>query len=291
LVAETRTYFLGGIREQKNKLNADLTASSTDTSVALSFSLGPISTGAVITIGLERMFVWSTSNTSATVERGWDGTTIAAHTSGAIVSINSRCDDFAIFRAMNNELAALSAPENGLYRTTSVDITFSGSTYGYDLDGITSIIGPPLAVLARSTTGGVWDPIKPGAYLYHPSADASDFPSGRSIMFYEGYTAGQPIRVLYRAPFTALATLTDNVQTQTGLPATANDILPLGAALQLAHARPMKRADIDAQGSTRRAEEATTQDTLIASAQLRDRRNARINEEASRLAAEFVSMA
>lgn len=282
LVAETRQHFLGGIRERKNKLNGEITAAAT--TVSFTYTASGVDEGSILTCGLERMYVWQASGTSAVVERGWDGTTAASHASGAIVAVDSRCDDFAIFRALNNELASLSSPENGLYQVTSVDVTSTSGTYGYDLAGVTNIIGSPLAVLSRSNSGGVWDPIKPGDYLYNPSADTDDFPSGKSIMFYDSYTSGQPIRVLYRVPFTSLATLADNVQTVTGLPATANDILPLGAALQLALGRPMDRADLDAQGSTRRAEEVSAQDTLMATSLLRDRRSSRIAEEAARLA-------
>lgn len=286
LVAETRGYFLGGIREQKNKLaSGGTTASLNDTTLTFTYALGPIAAGAVLTIGLERMLVWQVSSSDVTVQRAYDGTTLATHTVGDLVSINSRCDDFAIVRAFNNELAALSSPVRGLYRVRSIDLTYNPATDGYDLASSGTVIGAPLAVLAEGTGPGEWSRLPPSAWRYNASADSTDFPSGRSITVGFGST-GLKIRVVYRAPFVALTTLAQDVNAISFLPASANDLLPMGAALQLGSARPMQRADLQAQGSNRRAEETSTQDTLIAVAGLRARYEQRILDEASRLAAE-----
>lgn len=285
LIAEARQYFLAGIREEKNKLTTTMNTSVT--SVTWTHDTGAIQVGSILTIGLERMYVWTVSGQTATVERGWEETTPAAHTAGDIISINARCDDFAIFRALNNELSALTSPNKGLYRVASIDLTYNPSTYGYDLDGVTDIIGAPLQVLAEGTGAGEWDEIPRSLWAYNASADADDFPSGRSLILNGAGTSGLKVRFLYRAPFVALTALTDDMQDDVELPATANDIPPMGAALQLASARPMQRADVAAQGSSRRAEETSTQDTLISVGGLRSRYEDRIRDEAMRLVAQY----
>lgn len=287
LIAETRTYFLGNLREQKNKLASDV--DTDDTAFTFTYPLGSIQAGAVLTVGLERMYVWAVSASTVTVERGWDGTTAAAHTAGDVVSINSRCDDFAIFRALNNELNTLSSPARGLFRVRAANFTYNPSTYGYDLATATfgSIIGSPLAVLAEGSGAGEWTPLLASGWNYNAAADTTDFPSGRSLTLLSGGSSGLNVRLVYRAPFVALTSTATDVNTASFFPSTANDILPMGAALQLASTRPMQRADVGAQGSTRRAEEVSTQDTLIAVSGLRARYEQRIQDEATRLAAEF----
>lgn len=285
LISETRQHFLGGIKEQKNKLGSAIDAD--DTTVAVDYDLGSIGPGAVLSIGLERMYVWAAASmANIVVERGWDGTAATTHADGAIISVNARCDDFSILRAINNDLASLSSPNKGLYRLRSVDLTYNPSSYGYDLTSAGTVIGPPLEVWAEGTGTGEWVRVPPGAYVYNPSADTSDFASGRSLDLIGYGTPGQSVRVVYRAPFVPLTTLAQDVQAVSFLPATANDIPPMGAALQLATGRPFARSDAQAQGSTRRAEEVSTQDTLIATSGLRARHEDRIRDEALRLVAE-----
>lgn len=286
MVNETRLHLLGGFRETATKLTADIAVGAT----ALSFlyEVGAIKAGSVLSIGLERMYVWATSTpTTATVERGWDGTTAVAHTTSEIVRVNSRYDDYTILRALNHEIDDLSSPANGMFKIGTLDLTFDASTYGYDLTAVSAMIGPPLRVLTEGSGTGDWTPLKPSQYEYLSSADTGDFASGRAILLTSGYgTPGQSLRLVYRAPFTQFATLADNA-TATGLPSTAYDIPPLGAAATLGASRPMKRSDIDSQGSSRRAEEVTTQDTLISSRGLLAQRDRRIQSEAARLAAEY----
>lgn len=288
MVSETRQHFLGGLRERKDKLAAGLTASLTDTTVTVTYDAAPIGIGSVLTIGIERMLVWTEPNSSkqVTVERAWDGTSVATHAIGDIVSVNSRCDDFAIFRALKNVLGSLSSPRRGLFRVRSLDLTYNASTYGYDMASSGTVIGTPLSVSAEGNGSGEWVPLPSDDWRYEANADLTDFASGRAVFTTTG-VSGRRLRVLYRAPFVLPTLLTDDVQNTVFLPSSANDIPPMGAALQLAAGRPMRRADVDGQGSTRRAEETSTQDTLIATTGLRTTYEERIADEAARMASDF----
>lgn len=284
LIAETRGHLLGGYRESVNKLAAAVTTTSQST-ITFTYDLGPIKQGAVLSVGLERMYVWDTpSATTATVERGWEGTTATTHLINAVCRVNSRYDDFAILRAINRTLDEISSPLHGLYRVRALDLTASAASSGYDLTGVGTVIGDPLAVLVEDTSLREWMPLKRSDWQYNPNADTSDFASGMSIHTVYG-VPGQSIRVIYASPFTNLTALTDDVQTVAFLPATANDIPPLGAAHKLALSKPMRRADQEAQGSSRRAEEVTTQDTYISARGLNQQYLDRIQAEAARLAA------
>ena len=286
LVAETRQHLLGGYREELNKLAAAVTTTSQST-ITFTYEMGAIKPGAVLSVGLERMYVWATpTETTATVERGWDGTTATTHLINVVCRVNARYDDFAILRALTRELDDLSSPINGLYRVRALDLTATAASSGYDLASVGTVIGSPLAVLVEDSSLREWAPLKRGDWTYSPNADTGDFASGKSIHTLYG-TSGQSIRVLYAAPFVNFTTLTDDAQTVAFLPATANDIPPLGAAVRLAGSRPMKRTDLDSQGSTRRAEEVSAQDALISVRGLLSERERRIQAEAARLASEY----
>ena len=291
LVHDCRQHLHNGERPQVNFL-AETVASTSDDTIVLSLDLGPIKAGATISIGLERMFVKSTNEASktATVQRGWDGSTAVTHTTvGTVVRVNEQYDDFAIVRALNQELADLSSPVNGLFKITSVDRTYAVTTWGYNLDA--DMIGEPLGVLVEDPSGTAnWRRLLPSEWIYDPSADATDFASGKSLRVVGYVDPGRTIRIVYREPFTAISALTDDVQTTVGLPASANDIPPLGAAVILLAGRSARRSSLDSQGSTRRAEETSTQDALVSVRGLLARREQRVAAEAARLASQFAAL-
>lgn len=290
LVAETRRHLRHGERPQVNKLAAAV-ATTTATSITLTYDLGPITDGSTLSIGLERMYVWAVDSTTkvATVERGWDGSTASTHADDSIVRVNEHFDDFAIVRALNADLADLSSPVNGLFKTTSVDRTYSASTYGYNLDA--DIIGEPIAVLVENLGGTAnWTRLAPAEWVFDASADTTDFSSGTSLRIIGSVEPGRTIRVVYREPFVDIESLIDDMQDDIGLPASANDIPPLGAAVALLSGRPARRSQLDTQGSTRRAEEVSTNDTLQSVRALLARREQRVAAEAARISANYASL-
>lgn len=282
LVAETREHLLHGTREQMNKLASAVAVDAT--TITLSFDLKGIREGSILSMGLERMHVWSIveSTKQVVVERGWDASTPAAHAAGVLVRVNSRFDDFSIFRALNDDLIDLSSPGNGLFRVRIVERTFTSSTYGYDL--APDIVGSPMMVQSKVPGGtGHWHRLD--KWRFDPSADVTDFPSGRSLHLTEGGYPGRAVRIVYRAPFSPLTALSNDVELVSFLPASCHDIPPLGAAARLLAGRAVRRSDLDAQGSTRRAEEVQGNDALASPRGLLAQRQSRINAEASRLAA------
>lgn len=63
-----------------------LTASNSDVTVTVSGSAGAPAVGEVILVDSERMLVVDAVSTTLTVKRAWDGSTLAAHNSGAAVN-------------------------------------------------------------------------------------------------------------------------------------------------------------------------------------------------------------
>lgn len=239
----------------RNRLAGAVTAGAT--SLTFEFDLGGIQPGARLSVELEECGVWSVSESAhtAVVERGDNGSTAATHADGAMVLVNPTVSWFEVLNAVNDEL---SAPPLGVYRVRTDTFT-AGTVAAYDL------VADVVEVLAVSYDPGGslgdWPRLPPELWRFDPNADATDFPSGRSLTLYGGPLSGT-VRVAYKAPFTTLAALTDDVAAVSGLPARAHQILELGAALRLSAHFPVRRASTASQSDPRRAEEVTTSDTL-----------------------------
>lgn len=280
-IEQTKRYLYGGGSERRNRLTASIDDSQT--TVALEFAEPTPNDGERLCIGLEEMHCWTGSG-NPTLERAQYGTTASAHSAGSIVTIQPAFSDYAIFRALNNELRDLSAPTSGLYQMLSVDLAWSPTLAGYDLTGVTDMLD---IYEVRQETVGPWEdwPLVYGWELARNMP--SDFPSGTALLSYGSGTAGQRMHVRYKAPFALLSGLNDDVETVTGLPSTALDIPPLGAAVRVAAGREVHRNLFEAQADTRRSDEVPPGAALNAPRLLMLQRQQRVSAEASRLAQKY----
>jgi len=277
-------YLLTGGREQRNKLAGAIDASVT--SMSFLYDLAGLASGAKVSVGLEDVHVWDTNTSAktATVQRGDFGSAPAAHAVGDLVTVNSRFSDAQILRAVNDELAALSSPSNGLYRMRSVDLTYNASLNGYDMVGVTNVLS--IWQLRYKATGSEkdWPLIGKDLFKYQRDLSTSEFASGQAVFIHDYAQPGNAVRVWYRAPFDPLVTVTDNVATVTGLHAEAHDLLSIGAAIRLTAGREIKRNFDESQGDTRRADEVPPGAQLGGMRALMAYRKMRLGEEAQRLA-------
>ena len=279
-IETVKDYVLSGAREEQDILNGNITDSTT-TIVPTDFTDG-IQQGAEIEIDLERMYVRSVAGgVSVTVRRGYRGTTPAAHTTGADIIVNPKVSKASIVRELNNELASLSSPSNGLYQISTLDLTWSASQYGYNLAGVTDI-EDVLSVQWKGYTGYDWIPVPATTWRLGRAQDTTDFASGLAL-FFDAPVAGRDVRIVYKAPFTAVSGVADVVETVTGLPATAVDIPPLGAAINLAAPGEIRRSFFDGQHDPRADEDVPPGARTNSVRWLMQRRQQRINEEAGRL--------
>lgn len=255
LIAETKRHLQSMQREPMNRLGSPLTVTSTN--VTFEFDAGAVQPGAHLQVGLELMYVWSVeiSTKTATVQRAQLGSAASAHDTGAVVTINPKFPDFAILKAINDDLSDLSSPTNGLYGIRSIDLTYAPGASGYDLIGVTDLL-EVIEVrqrLGQSSAYRQWPVLT--NYDISRNVSTTDFPSGLALFLYEGAGAGQPIRVLYKSGFNRLATLADDVEVVTGMPESMHDLPPMGAAVRLVAPREIKRNFTEAQGEPRRAGE------------------------------------
>ena len=283
VIERTRRRLMTSMREQVNVLSGAVNASDT----ALSFTYETRFTdGARICIDLETTLAKSTGTNTATVIRGMDGSTAAAHDQGDFVYVNPTWTPFEIGQAVNDEIADLSSPTNGLFRIRSDDFDYNPSTYGYELvaDDFLSVWR------VRYNTPGpedTWPVIHPSMWRVDNAADTTNFPSGVQIVLGEGGFPGQKVRISYRAAFDPLVALTDDVLSVSGLHNEAHDILSLGAAIRLLSGLEAQRAYSTAQANPRRADEIPPRTAVSALAPLVAQREDRVRAEAARLMAKY----
>jgi hypothetical protein len=286
LIQETKRHLQSGAREEMNKLTSD---PGTGTTLAFDFALGGIATGAVLAAELELIYVWSVTGSQATVQRGYLGTTAVAHGAGTLVYVNPKFSDFAIFRALSEEIQSYSSPVHGLFRMKAIDITYNTATAGYDLAGITDLIDV-YDLRWKGYTTGDWPRIR--RWTTSRNMATTEFASGQALLLYDEAGPGRTIRVVYKAKYGALsATLASDVETATGLHGEAHDIPPLGAAARLVAPREVKRSFTESQPESRAAAEVPPGTSTRAAGLLLQLRNQRLREEAARLSAAYPALA
>lgn len=286
LVAETRTILEPGTRTEINALDG-LIDSATQ-SVTLQYPPGAIQRGAMLAVNLELMYVWSLAGQVATVQRGMFGSAAAGHADDDLVQVNPRWSDFEIFRALNHEISSYSSPRVALFQMKALDITFQAATVGYDLTSVTDLI-EVYELRWKGYTNGEWPRIR--GWRVTRDMATSEFASGQALLLTEPAGPGRPIRVRYKAHFAQLANLADNVEVVSGLPESAHDIPPLGAAARLLAHRESKRATIDSQPEPRQAADVGPGTARNAAASLLALRDLRLREEAARLQAQYPTYA
>lgn len=277
LIDRVNSELLAGTVEERNKLAASTDSSQTD--IEMTYSLGSLRENTVFQIGTELMYVWEVNTTSktATVDRGYGGTTAAAHTIGDIVTVSPRFPRHQILNGLNADLADLSSPMNGLFQMKTVDVSYNGSDRMVNLTGVTEIIDL-YDVRYRYLNDDY--PIVRNVRLLR-DMPVSDFASGFVLAFDAPVRAGS-VRVLYKAPYTAFATEADTVADAGGT-ASLDDLLILGAQIRVMAGREVKRNFTESQGDTRRAEEVPAGAVGGSILNLQRLRRDRIQAEAARL--------
>jgi hypothetical protein len=162
---------------------------------------------------------------------------------------------------------------------------------GVDLDDFTTV-RRILDVETSDTSNGMLFWYRPRSWRVVRNGDPTDFPSGNGLIVYpndwQTYAtqAGSTyvLRVTAATDFDTSA-FTDDVDVveDVGLPASAIDIAPLGAAGKLTGVREILRTNIGTQNQPRRAEEVPPGATIQTGMQLMQLRDRRLSQEATRL--------
>ena len=277
LIDRTVGELLAGTVEERNKLASAVDASAT--TITFTYGVGGLREQTVFEVGTEQMYIWTvnTSSKTAEVERGFNGTTAAAHAIGDVVTVNPRFPRYRVLNQLNAELADLSSPMNGLFQMKTLDVSYNGSDRMVNLTGVTDMIDLYDARLRYLNDDY---PVLRNVRLMR-DLPTSDFASGNALVFDAPVRAGS-IRVLYKAAYDLFSTEADTLASVGGTD-TLDDLLVLGAQIRMIAPRELKRNFTESQGDTRRAEEVPAGAVINSMGGLMRLRRDRIQAEAARL--------
>lgn len=278
IINKTLRQLLSGTVEARNKLAS--TVNSSATSIVCTYALEGLRAGQIFEIESEVFYIWAAdaATKTLTVERGFNGTTAAAHTAGALVTVNPRFPRAQILEAINDEVLDLSSPVNGLFQVKTLNFTYNGTDRMINLTSATDVIDI-LNVSVRYLTDDY--PIARKVKLVR-DLPTDDFASGFALKFDQAVYPGR-LRIVYKAPYASVTTEATNLNTDCGIQESVEDIVVVGTQLRLMAPREIKRNFVESQGDTRRAEEVASGAITNSATALRQLRRDRIIAEAARL--------
>lgn len=278
VINKTLRQLLSGTVEARNKLAS--TVNSSATSIVCTYALEGLRAGQIFEIESEVFYIWAVDvpTKTLTVERGFNGTTAAAHTAGAIVTVNPRFPRAQVLEAINDEVLDLSSPVNGLFQVKTFNQTYNGTDRMVNLTSATDVIDV-LNVSVRYLTDDY--PVARKVKLVR-DLPTDDFASSFALKFDQAVYPGR-LRVVYKAPYTSVTTEATNLNTDCGIQESVEDIVVVGTQLRLMAPREIKRNFVESQGDTRRAEEVASGAITNSATALRQLRRDRIIAEAARL--------
>jgi hypothetical protein len=282
----TRFRLMSGHQEQLNRLDSAYVAGSG--TMSFDFDIAGIRQGTVLSVGTSTFYVWEASTTlkSATVQGSWDGTTDQDWPAGTVVRVAPRFTDAQILRALNEDINDLSSPASGLFQIGTTELTYDSALVGYDLSLAPNMISPIELRVENPGSFKEWTRIPSHKYRIVKGAPTGEegFDSGLALFLYDMWagSTGDRLHLTYRKGFNNLSN-SFSTKIATGVPASAWDLPPIGAAISLMAGREIKRSFVESQGDSRRAAEVTggkSTESVIALQRLRQQR---ITSEKQRL--------
>tara|TARA_R110002020_G_scaffold183675_2_gene380069 strand:+ start:358 stop:1281 length:924 start_codon:yes stop_codon:yes gene_type:complete len=282
-IDETRDMLLSGYVEDLDIITGDVGVA--DSSIIVQGISSSIVKGVVIELNAELMYVISVVSTTVSVLRGYAGSTAATHTTGDIVRVSPKFPTHRIISSLNDDLSDISSPAHGMFQMRTTTFTYNGGVAGYNLDTSGSVVDSIYEV-THAAVGVLANEPEIISWRLKRDRDTGSFASGNALILYDGAIPGRTVRVLYKS---ALTPITDGTteRSATGLPTTAYDLPPLGAAMALMTTRPIRREFLDAQGTSRMGEEVPPGAISASFRDLMGRRKARLEAETARLTAQY----
>lgn len=281
IVDQARRDLLAGVVEERNKLLTGI--NGTATSLVVEYDARGVREGTVIELGAELLYVWNATGATIEVERGFQGTTAVSHAAGAIITVRPRFPNQTMLEHLNDDLTDLSSPANGLFQIKVCSRSYNGSDRAVDLTGVTDLLS--VHEVRWRYDSDAWIEIR--RWRLARDADTANFASGLMLILDMPPPQAAPIRVVYKAPFTRLASLSQDLTATGGVPAVLEDVVRMGVQLRLMVGREVKRNFIEGQGDTRRAQEVGSGGVQASWRGIAAMRQQRIEAEQARLSSMY----
>jgi hypothetical protein len=241
-----------------------LAANITDTSQTITLTHGGFAGKSQIwEIGTELIRILAydqPSKASSAVIRGFQGTTAAAATSGAIIRTNPRFSTLDYNEALDTAISRMNSL--GLFQIKGIEFTYSASTIGSNL---AADVREVYQVFAKAPGGRKeWKELRNFEVIQ--DANTTDFASGKALQLSRGY-AGQTVRVTYKADYGLFTSDSDDTQTNLGIQAYAEDAIIYGAAAELYALEEADRVQIDSAEESSRGQLVPVRAAAVAAAQ------------------------
>jgi hypothetical protein len=241
------------------------------------------------TIEIDEELIWLDSfdrvSNTATVPpwgRGYLGTSRAAHTAGAKVTITPTFPRYVVKKAINDTIAAFGATIFAV-KTTSFVFNAAQTTYAFNNLNIHNIMSLMWQDIGPSQE---WFPIR--HWSWDSLASNTAFGAGAQTVTIGDYVQpGRTIKVVYATDPVSFTTNAEDYSTQTGLPNSTRDVVILGASYRLlTYLDPARAAQVSPQ-----ADETDSKRPFGASQsatkQLYALYQQRLNEETARQQAQY----
>lgn len=262
-VDEARIH-LGVGGEPRVRLSADIT--DTDTTIGLA-SVDQIVKHSVLDLGPESMFVLDVDDTNAQVEveRGYDGDP-QSFSANHIVLIDPLITRTHLARAVRREVTRMEG--DGIFSMKAVQRTYDKGLGGIDISDLRDVI----SFYSLEFDDG------------SEKVEVKKFYSDTSVLRpHWSLPGGKTLKLNYRARIQAPRGWESEMTGRNGLPESALDIPPLGAAAQSVQMLMARRVSLDAQPQPRRAEEVAPENLMQVGQFLRSRRDDRVRQEVMNL--------
>jgi len=283
-IDQTRDMLLSGYVEDLDIVTT-VSVGPTDPTMVVQGVSSSIVKGVVIEVNAELMYVTSITSTTVSMIRGYAGSTAATHVANDIVRVSPKFPTHRIISSLNDDLSDISSPAHGMFQMLTTTFIYNGGVAGYDLDTGANVVDSVYEV-THAAVGILANEPEIISWRLKRNRDTDSFASGNALILYDGAVPGRTVRVLYKSsltPITNAATPLADV----GLATTAYDLPPLGAAMALMTTRPIRREFLDAQGTSRMAEEVPPGAISASFRDLIGRRQARLEAETARLVAQY----
>lgn len=217
----------------RNDATTYVTTAGGFNSTALSFSVANAETIGRGVLEVDDELIWAdaANSTSGAITvppygRGYLGTTAATHAVNAKVTINPVFTRQDVKTAINDTIQAV-YPQ--LFGVASTEFTFSAAVTTYPLPANAErVLSIRYRLIGPSKE---WMPVK--YWSTDTLADGTDFNTGKSITVSSQVGPGDKVKLTYTKEPSPLVNAADVFDTVTGLPASAKDVIVLGAVYRL----------------------------------------------------------
>lgn len=249
------------------------------TSITLA-NVQTLSAGAVLDAGFELMYVtaFNESTRTATVIRGFLGTTAASGTTSTLVRVNPRIPTVSIYDCMVDEVRSW---DERLFTTETDSLSFASSDISVEATPAASTIYRVLYARPRPLTS---DEVRSYVYLgLRRSEPTGQFASGFSLHLDQPFGDARTVDVLYAVPFTLSSLTTSTSLEGLGMSTGMLEIIKWGALARLTAGKEIGRLDFTTYVRPNVEQSVPATALLQASAQYQKMRDMAYEREARRL--------